>query len=523
MADTDDRMGGAGVPSKKRGRDSTDEPFETQETAQSSKGKGKEKAAADPSQNQGSSTGTSSSACHFISFVPGPTLFPEPGDSYLLEGSAPQPKKPQADFKAWSAKRKGESSKSGGGHSGGSGKGRNAGKKGGKGKKKKTKLQTSLHLHIRILWNMLGRSSVLKPVNGASIIEFDQKFADIPQPSLKEHVEGMLKASATSNAQVLTAVETVRREAFLDCGATTAQNASRLETSWLQRMFSSVAAVGLSKWEPDLLGHPDSVYNIVHEHVALSSYQALLGGLAYVQIAPGDLAWRLRLEMKEEGTNEKRDALVNTYKCRTWLRDNRVHQIKQDAYRPQVLQLALEAEAHSDDEIDPDSGSNNPEYLIRKKVGRSGLVTTFFRELDRKYHVSLDHQPGQRGDRIRKTQEDAQHQSLPCLPMDVPIDYFSPDYFNNFLSAKLHAHYAANGVALPLEQHCQVQGEVESWKNMKEEEFMEAYGNAVFVVKLLTTVYIPTTYNLSPYLDLSVDWDQTLPKLITVFLKATPL
>ncbi|KIK60589.1 hypothetical protein GYMLUDRAFT_59360 [Collybiopsis luxurians FD-317 M1] len=355
-----------------------------------------------------SSTGTSSdSAHHSISFVPGPTLFPEPGDSYLLEGSAPQPKKPWANFKAWSAKRKGESSKSGGGHSGGSGKGRNASKKGGKGKKKKTKLQTSLHLHISILWNMLGHSSVLKPVNGASIIEFDQKFADTPQPSLKEHVEGMLKASATSNAQVLTA-----------------------------RMFSSVAAVGLS-------------------------YQALLGDLAYVQIAPGDLvlhnqmercrsiyckyvfgyqAQRLQLEMKEEGTNEKRDALVNTYKCRT-----------------QILIQAPIIQSISSE----------------KRLGTVDLL--------------LNSSPGQQGDCIWKTQEDAQCQSLPHLPMDVLIDYFSPNYFNNFLSAKLHAHYAANGVALPLEQHCQVQGEVESWKNMKEEEFVEAYGNAVLALYHILT------------------------------------
>jgi hypothetical protein len=69
-----------------------------------------------------------------------------------------------------------------------------------------------------------------------------------------------------------------------------------------------------------------------------------------------------------------------------------------------------------------------------------------------------------------------QDELLPCHPKEVPIDYFSPLYFNNFLSAKEQYMYAKNGVALPLEEHCE---DVTEWKNLSEDDFMDLYSNDV--------------------------------------------
>ncbi|KIY60527.1 hypothetical protein CYLTODRAFT_460749, partial [Cylindrobasidium torrendii FP15055 ss-10] len=48
--------------------------------------------------------------------------------------------------------------------------------------------------------------------------------------------------------------------------------------------------------------------------------------------------------------------------------------------------------------------------------------------------------------------------SLPSLPQD-------------------RAHYAKNGIALPLPEHCTTWDKVCEWKNLPDEEFMEQYGN----------------------------------------------
>ena len=56
------------------------------------------------------------------------------------------------------------------------------------------------------------------------------------------------------------------------------------------------------------------------------------------------------------------------------------------------------------------------------------------------------------------------------------MDYFDPDYFNTHLSARKRAHYAANGIAMPLPVHC---SNFNIWKNLSEKEFMDRFGNAV--------------------------------------------
>lgn len=69
--------------------------------------------------------------------------------------------------------------------------------------------------------------------------------------------------------------------------------------------------------------------------------------------------------------------------------------------------------------------------------------------------------------------------SFTNCPVDVPIDYFSPWYFNNVLTLCEHAMYMNNGIALPLPEHCQNAATIRSWKKLNTKKFMEQYGNAV--------------------------------------------
>jgi hypothetical protein len=50
-------------------------------------------------------------------------------------------------------------------------------------------------------------------------------------------------------------------------------------------MFRLVACLGLQQWAPDVLGNdPESMYNLLHEHIALKIFEQVLGAFGYSHI-----------------------------------------------------------------------------------------------------------------------------------------------------------------------------------------------------------------------------------------------
>jgi hypothetical protein len=78
-----------------------------------------------------------------------------------------------------------------------------------------------------------------------------------------------------------------------------------------------------------------------------------------------------------------------------------------------------------------------------------------------------------------------------ALPTNVPIDYFSPKFFND-LSVRERASYMDNGVAFPIAQHCQTWEDIMKWKGLETEDFMAQYGEAK-----LALYRLPTTAELA--------------------------
>lgn len=73
-----------------------------------------------------------------------------------------------------------------------------------------------------------------------------------------------------------------------------------------------------------------------------------------------------------------------------------------------------------------------------------------------------------------------------ALPTQVPIDYFSPDFFNN-MTVRERASYAKNGIALPTEDHCRTWDAIQKWKGLNKAAFMAQYGNAKLLLYSLPT------------------------------------
>jgi hypothetical protein len=89
------------------------------------------------------------------------------------------------------------------------------------------------------------------------------------------------------------------------------------------------------------------------------------------------------------------------------------------------------------------------------------------------------------------------------LPADVPIDYFTPEFFNS-LTLKERARYANTGVAFPLADFAFDEGH-DGWKTMGKKDFMEMYGNDV-----LAQYDVPTQEEMDTIPDSDVDDDEDI-------------
>lgn len=179
----------------------------------------------------------------------------------------------------------------------------------------------------------------------------------------------------------------------------------------------------------------------------------------------------------------------------------RVTQLIDEGFSKHIVRLAAETECHSDDD-EPALGSD--EYMIHAKEGRDSLVTDLFRIMSMRHERAKSHQrkKGRRyvqfadtssicsflSLRVHRTRTPGlgpSEISLP-LPQKVPIDFFSPDFFNS-LSVRQRKIYMGNGVALPTAEFCQKWEDIENWKGLSKAEFMDRYGRAKLALYKLPT------------------------------------
>lgn len=73
-----------------------------------------------------------------------------------------------------------------------------------------------------------------------------------------------------------------------DCASaragTTASKIVLIPDHMIKVIFGMVAAAGLNDWSPDIFGTPTSTYNMIHEAVAVKSFQYAVAGQAYLWV-----------------------------------------------------------------------------------------------------------------------------------------------------------------------------------------------------------------------------------------------
>jgi len=114
-------------------------------------------------------------------------------------------------------------------------------------------------------------------------------------------------------------------------------NIRRIGHNHLLLMFRTVASLGLDRWAPDVLSNdPESMYNLLHEHIALLTFEQVSGAFGYSFIGNNlafihdfALLWKIyrsfvfaymskivRSENKKPGSVARTKEMVNVWKRR---------------------------------------------------------------------------------------------------------------------------------------------------------------------------------------------------------------
>ncbi|KAJ7844360.1 hypothetical protein B0H14DRAFT_2358665, partial [Mycena olivaceomarginata] len=326
-------------------------------------------------------------------------------------------------------------------------------------------LQRAMNLHSRILMGLLSQSAVPICLPADLMNQFEQRFSS-PE-DLDAQLNGILTSAIPPTNSVYEQVAAFLHTARA-MNSQTASDAARVGDHHLRSMYNAVANVGLHVFAPDVFGNPESLYNLAHEHVAIHSFRTIASLFAYSSIYRVDLSlikddhflrrfYRSFIygRMKDLASKEERRPG----------RALRVAQIADDCFMNKtVARLAAENECHSDDEELADGSA----FMVHEKPGRDRLPPS---DLSR------------------------------ARPTNVPIDYFSPQFFND-LSVRDRTIYMNNGVALPTAEHCQTWTDIVKWKGLGKVDFMAQYGKAK-----LALYELPTEAELAALDDDSMDDD----------------
>ncbi|KAJ6617697.1 hypothetical protein B0H10DRAFT_1948193 [Mycena sp. CBHHK59/15] len=125
----------------------------------------------------------------------------------------------------------------------------------------------------------------------------------------------------------------------------------------------------------------------------------------------------------------------------------------------------------------PDGG-----LLVHTKEGCNPVVTTFFGDQDQKIARRLERSPTKKREPESRTLASPPTSSAlsRVLPVGVPIDFWTPQFYNEELDLHEKAMYVNTGVAFPLPQFCTTEHH-KDWYRMNAKDFMVKYGNDVLV------------------------------------------
>jgi hypothetical protein len=143
-------------------------------------------------------------------------------------------------------------------------------------------IQAALELHLRVLWCLPHQTTIPPKVTVEDKVPFTHRFTSEAQ------VQNSVSASLNNNSASIQDARN-RVQGLLDSlsdSGIISNNIKRIPESHLLLIFRTVACLGLRKWAPDVLScDPESMYNLLHEHIALTTFEQVSAAFGYSHMA----------------------------------------------------------------------------------------------------------------------------------------------------------------------------------------------------------------------------------------------
>ncbi|KAF8225955.1 hypothetical protein L208DRAFT_1407782, partial [Tricholoma matsutake] len=143
--------------------------------------------------------------------------------------------------------------------------------------KEAEKTKAALELHLCVLWCHPHQSTVPPKVTPEDKVPFTQHYLSEAQlqnsvTSSLDDNSGRIQDAKAKVAELLSSLEDGMIAANIRC----------IQECHLLHIFRTVACLGLAKWAPDVLsGDPESMYNLLHEHIALKTSEQVSTAYGY--------------------------------------------------------------------------------------------------------------------------------------------------------------------------------------------------------------------------------------------------
>ncbi|KAJ6613931.1 hypothetical protein B0H10DRAFT_2221779 [Mycena sp. CBHHK59/15] len=356
--------------------------------------------------------------------------------------------------------------------------------------------------HIRMACSLLTADAVLEPADDY-IDHYDKQFDDVDD--MEAHMRAIISEVKKPNRDAVKRAERLIKDVkVLAKGEGSdkpcvygqiAKDIAMIPAEHIAFVFGAVTRAGLKMFHPDIFGPTHSTYNQLHRHLAVSTFSFLVSWYGYTALRAsttvasdyhllaemyndfvfGTIKTNSRKEFNSPGSLGKALGKSNGEKRRAQLCDRCYKEVKSMRYRKPILRLVKMEAAHSDDER-PTGGD------ARKKRGF----------LDRKIARRLERSPTKKRELESRTLASPPTSSAlsRVLPVGVPIDFWTLQFYNEELDLHEKAMYVNTGVAFPLPQFCTTEHH-KDWYRMNAKDFMVKYSNDV-----LAQYNIPTADEL---------------------------
>ncbi|KAF8230291.1 hypothetical protein L208DRAFT_1400718 [Tricholoma matsutake] len=143
--------------------------------------------------------------------------------------------------------------------------------------KEAEKTKAALELHLHVLWCLLHQSTVPPKVIAEDKVQFNQHYLSEAQlqnsvTSSLDDNSGRIQNAKAKVAELLSSLSDGMIAANIRC----------IQECHLLLIFRTVACLGLAKWAPNVLsGDPESIYNLLHEHIALKTFEQVSAAYGY--------------------------------------------------------------------------------------------------------------------------------------------------------------------------------------------------------------------------------------------------